>query len=195
MRGRESAKHRLATVVSCCALLVVTQLFPAYAHAQRIKVRDASLERVVNEYQVNADFEVDLGPSLEGALGRGVPLYFVLEFRLWRPRWWWLDKSVARVDEVRKLFYNALTRQYRISIGSLHHDSNSLYEALEWLGRVRGSPSVTADALRRGDNYIASISLRLAVSQLPKPLQVDAVTSGTWQLASNEFSWDVYVSP
>jgi hypothetical protein len=175
-------------------LFVLTLGFGGMSYAQSLKVREATLEHSENEYQVNANFEVELSPTLEDALNRGVPLYFVLEFRLWQARWWWFDRKIAAVDEVRRLTYNALTRQYRLSIGSLHKDSSSLYDALDWLGSVRGSPAVNRESLLKGATYSASLSLRLDASQLPKPLQLDAVTSKAWRLASSDYTWDVHIS-
>ena len=44
---------------------------------------------------LNAEFDLTLNATLEEALQRGVPLYFVLEFEISRPRWYWLDEKVA----------------------------------------------------------------------------------------------------
>jgi hypothetical protein len=191
--GRTRVLRRM--LASSLAALLLEAITPASAMGQAVKVREATLEHQAAEYQVNADFDVELGPTLEGALNAGVPLYFVLEFRLWQPRWWWFDKQIAGSDEARKLTYNALTRQYRLAIGSLHQDFTSLGDALVSLGRVRGSPSFSEGGLPKGHNYIASIGLRLDMSQLPKPFQVKAVTSSEWQLASSQFNWDVHISP
>ena len=53
------------------------------------------------------------------------------------------------------------------------------------MGRVTSRPVARAGDLARGTRYEASIRLRLDVNQLPKPFQVNALTSREWQLASD----------
>jgi hypothetical protein len=38
-----------------------------------------------------AEFDLAFNPTLEEAIQKGVPLYFVFEFELSRPRWYWVD--------------------------------------------------------------------------------------------------------
>ena len=45
-------------------------------------------------FVLNAEFDVAINATLEEALQKGMPLYFVLEFELSRPRWYWLDEKV-----------------------------------------------------------------------------------------------------
>ena len=39
------------------------------------------------------EFDITFSPRLEEAVNRGVPLYFVVEFELARPRWYWFDEK------------------------------------------------------------------------------------------------------
>ena len=48
-------------------------------------------------YARNAQFDLALNPTLEEALQKGVSLYFVLEFELVRPRWYWLDQKLVQL--------------------------------------------------------------------------------------------------
>ena len=73
------------------------------------------LDAAGDSWMLSGDFEVPLTRSLEEAVRRGVPLYFVLEFELIRPRWWWTDETVAERSIVYRLAYPALTRQYRLN--------------------------------------------------------------------------------
>jgi len=38
----------------------------------------------------------------ETALTRGVPLYFISEITLIRPRWYWLDEVIAKNEQTAK---------------------------------------------------------------------------------------------
>ena len=77
---------------------------------------------------------------VEQALEQGVPLYFVSEFTLTRPRWYWLDEVVARSEQTTRLSYNALTRQYRITRGALFQNFASLDDALRIIGHQTAEP-------------------------------------------------------
>ncbi len=69
----------------------------ASAHADTIGVQSAELRARGREYVLNAQFDVAFNPTLEEALQKGVSLYFVLEFELGRPRWYWLDEKVVQL--------------------------------------------------------------------------------------------------
>ena len=69
-----------------------------------------------------SDFRDRAQPALEDALNKGVPLHFLLEFELIRPRWYWLNEKVVNVQQRYRLSYNALTRQYRVGVGTLYQN-------------------------------------------------------------------------
>ena len=45
---------------------------------------------------LSSSFEFDLPQALSEALHRGIALYFVHEFRLYKERWYWIDKATIR---------------------------------------------------------------------------------------------------
>ena len=155
------------------------------ARADTIPVKAAELRIDEGEVLLNAEFEFSLNPTLEEALQKGIPLYFVLDFELTRGRWYWLDEKVAQTSLVYRVSYNALTRQYRVASGLLTQTFNSLEEVERFIGRVTSRPVASADALTKGARYDAAVRLRLDVNQLPKPFQVNALASREWTLASD----------
>ena len=174
----------VALVLAACWLAVA-----APARADTIPVRTAELRIEEGEVLLNAEFEFSLNPTLEEALEKGIPLYFVLDFELKRGRWYWLDEKVAQTALVYRVSYNALTRQYRVASGLLTQMFNSLAEVERFIGRVTSRPVASADALAIGAKYDAAVRLRLDVNQLPKPFQVDALASRDWTLASDWQRW------
>ena len=60
--------------------------------AESIKLKFVELDAVDDGYQFNADIEIVLNPTLKKALKKGIALYFVTDFRLVSPRWYWFDK-------------------------------------------------------------------------------------------------------
>jgi hypothetical protein len=174
----------LAVVAAACWLAGVGP-----ARADTIPVKAAELRIDEGEVLLNAEFEFSLNPTLEDALEKGIPLYFVLEFELTRGRWYWLDEKVAQTALVYRVSYNALTRQYRVASGLLSQTFNSLDEVERFIGRVTSRPVASADVLAKGARYDAAVRLRMDVNQLPKPFQVNALASHEWTLASDWQRW------
>jgi len=171
------------------AALLVAVVVPA-AHAAGIVVQKAELRRVDGQYQAIADFAVTPNPVLEQALTHGVPLYFTGEFTLIRHRWYWLNDVVAQDEQTVRLSYNALTRQYRIGYGTLFQNFSSLDDALQVLGH-QAFTRFQAFALKPDTGYVASVRMHLDLSQLPKPLQINALVNTDWGLDSDWYRWDI----
>jgi hypothetical protein len=170
--------------------LLLLALWSSLGWADAILVKSAELADEEESYKLNAEFDFALNPTLEEALQRGLPLYFVLEFELTRPRWWWLDEKVASMQAAYKLSYNALTRQYRLASGLYAENLASLEDVMRLLSRVRGRPVVEKSALKKGGGYEAAVRLRLDVAQLPKPFQLSALSSRDWTLQSDWYRWN-----
>ncbi|GAB3259623.1 DUF4390 domain-containing protein [Chitinimonas naiadis] len=140
---------------------------------------------------IDARFVVTLDPVHETALLAGVPLTFVVEFTLTKPRWYWAWRKVAdwfnpTARTEYKLSYHALTRSYRVSAGTLYRSYDTLGEAVRNLGVVRdwavaerGSITKKLDSRFAGD-----LLMRLDTSQLPRPLQLSLIGDSEWKLES-----------
>lgn len=161
----------------------------AVAQAGSIEAQQAALTPTDDGYALSAEFAIDLGPRIEEALSRGLPLYFNLEFELTRPRWYWANEHVAGRRLEYRLAHNTLTRQYRLSVGSLHQNFASLSEALRVISRVAALHVVDKAALKAGETYSAALRLALDRGQLPKPLQVDALANRDWQVDAKVLRW------
>jgi len=169
-------------------LLSLALGWTAPARAGNIEISHISLEGNDEGYALDADFQIELNPRLEDAIDKGVPLYFEVEFELTRKRWYWFDDSVGRQLMLR-LSYHALTRQYRVSSGALYQSLPTLAEALRVLSRVRSWQVLDPGQVSIGSDYQAALRMRLDVTQLPKPFQVNALTSREWNLASDWRRW------
>jgi hypothetical protein len=177
----------LRRLMFVCLLLV-----PFGVAAQGIHIKSAELVPNAGDYYLSANFEIVLSPTLEEALNRGVALHFVVEFDLIRPRWYTLylwNRRVAGYEQRYRLSYNALTRQYRVSLGALHQSLDTLAEALALVGSLSERRVLGADELPAGKIYEAQIRLRLDTKQLPKPFQIDALGSRDWNLSSVWYRW------
>ena len=181
----------LRTIVTM--LLAAALLSPFAARAEDIQIKFVEIDAIDEGYQFNADFEIVLNPILEKALKKGIVLYFVTDFKLLSPRWYWLDKIVARNKQRDALSYYALTRQYRLSGGALlqKQSFSTLKEALRILSRVRNRPIIATSELKKETEYIAKLHMRLDLSRLPKPFQVEALGSKEWNISSDRMQWKI----
>jgi hypothetical protein len=152
--------------------LVMLLLLPAAARAQGVEVLELVAVRDDQAVRLDYQLRVKLPPAVEEAALRGVPLYFAAQATLWRPRWYWRDERVARVDRNWRLSYQPLTSNWRVSQGGLGQSFASLSEALATTTRSSGwRIAEPREAEADGQHYI-DFSWRLDTSQLPRPLQI-----------------------
>jgi hypothetical protein len=181
---------KCSPLLALAALVLLLAAAPA-AQAEGIDVNRAALVAAEEGYFLEADFGVALNPTLEDALNKGVPLYFLLEFVIIRPRWYWFNENILDTRQQYRLSYNALTRQYRLGVGSLFQSFSALAEALDFLSRVRRRQVLEPGVLTKGNTYTAGVRMRLDVSQLPKPFQLNALASRDWNFGSEWHRWSV----
>lgn len=164
--------------------------FPFVARADAgILVKSAELVLVDETYHLKADFETSFGVTVEDALNKGVPLVFVVEFELERSRWYWLDETIASATSQIKINYHALTKQYHLQTGEQQKTFSSLPELKAELEHIEAWPVVERGAVKKRNSYEARLRMKLDLSQLPKPLQVSALTSKEWSMESDWQTW------
>ena len=154
-------------------------------------VKNAELVAHEEWYVLHADFDIALSKPMEDALDKGVSLNFLVEFEVTRPRWYWVNESIAAVRQNLRISYHALTRQYHFSSNSGNQSFNTLAEAKEELRRLAEWKVFDRNQLKRGTTYLAAVRMKLDVKQLPKPLQVEALGTQEWDLASAWFRFPV----
>ena len=173
------------------AAMVLLSLMPlsAAVHAEGIQIKSVVMETVDEGFQFNADFEIVLNPKLERALEKGIVLYFVTELNLMNSRWYWLDERVAQSRVREGLSYYALTRQYRLSRGTLSQNFGTLREALQAVSRVRNRPVIINSELKPDAEYTVELRMWLDISALPKPFQVETLGSRGRDLSTGTLRW------
>jgi hypothetical protein len=181
----------LCGTLLACWLAAIAVLLPWNANAQGIEVKKPSVTITEDAYVLEAQFDIQLTPTLEDVLNKGVPLYFLLEFELIRPRWYWFNERVVSLQLQYRLSFNALTRQYRLGVGNLYQNYPSLAEAFEVMSRLRRRQEVDPGTVRRDTTYSAALRMRLDTSQLPRPFQLNALGSSQWHMNSDWYRWTV----
>jgi len=186
-RPYSAPSHRAPRLLRAIVALVLLACTAALADV--IPLRSSELRIEEGDVLLSAQFDVALTPALEEALHKGIPLYFTAEFELTRPRWYWVDEKIAQWSITYRVSYAELTRQYRVASGPLSQPFDSLDDVLRFVGRVSSRTVAQASALAKGARYEAALRMRLDVSQLPKPFQLNALASHEWQLASEWHRW------
>lgn len=173
-----------------CALLLSLSMV-SFAWAEEIAIMSATLTSGKEGEQpglyLNMNVEFDLSRNIEDTLTRGIPLYFITEFRLDRHRWYWVDKSIDEASFMTRLSYSPLTRQYRLSRGGLSQSFDSLRDALSLLKTVSHWRVSDKAILEDPSSFEAEVRIRLDVEQLPLPMLV-GIGDADWNLDSG---WQV----
>jgi hypothetical protein len=171
-----------------CAVLA---LMPAAARAQSAIITNAKLDLTEDGCQLDADIDLQLTAGMQEAIRKGVPLYFIAEFQLTRGRWYWLDQRVISATRDRRIAYAPLTDQYRIAFSGISQNVSSFEDVRRVLSRIRSWTVAERGQLKPGEKYEAALRFRLDTSQLPKPFQLNVITSKEWSLSSEWYRWSV----
>ncbi len=174
------------TAISALSTVALLACVPAARCADAIEVVhvavDASPDR--EAWLLSADFIVALPPPFEAAVHRGVPLTFLVEFELLRPRWYGWDERAALATQTHRVAYHALTRKYLVLLNGVSASYVTLSEALEAICKLRGWRVIPRERTQPGMDYDGRLRLRLDEQQLPKPLQFSALTGRDWTMQS-----------
>lgn len=154
-------------------------------------MRTATIAPDEDGWQVDAQFDIQFSPRLEEAVNRGVPLFFVVEFELARPRWYWFDEKPVEVTQTYKISYTPLLRQYRLSVGNVYQNFTRFEEVTRVLSRLHGWHVADRSAIKKDGTYQAGLRMRLDTGQLPKPFQLNAIASRDWTLDSDWHRWTI----
>lgn len=173
---------------SFCLLLVV----PAWADNSEGPVTTlyATLKPADESLLLSATLEIRLNKTQEDALKKGLSLHFLTDFELQRIRAWWFNEDMVSISRAGRLTYNLLTRRYQLETAEGYKAFDTLREALVELGKIENWAVAPKKLLKPGDHYQASLRLRLDQGQLPKPLQINALASGKWEVEGEWYRWE-----
>ncbi|MBL8513724.1 MAG: DUF4390 domain-containing protein [Betaproteobacteria bacterium] len=159
--------------------------------ADNASVLSARLDASEDGWQVNADFELSLAPQLFEAVRKGVPLYFAAEFELTRGRWYWIDQKLVDARRERRVSFTPLTDQYRVATSGISQTLTNAEDVTRLLARIRSWTVAERGQLKNGERYEAALRFRLDSAQLPKPFQLNVLTSREWSVSTDWHRWTV----
>lgn len=169
-------------VALALVLALSTALFSPALRAEGIELNTLTVARAEEGLLLDYGVRFELPVAVEDALLKGVPLYFVAEATVLRPRWYWRDKQLARAVRSWRLTWQPLTRRYRLNLGSVSEHYDSVADALGAIQRASRWKLSEPAALTDETGLYLEFSLRLDTSQLPRPLQIGFGGLSDWEL-------------
>jgi hypothetical protein len=163
-------------------MLLLWLLGTGLVRAQGIELALLELHRQDGELTLDFDARLTLPKSVEDAMQRGVPVYFVAEATLYRTRWYWRDERVARVQRSWRVVYQPLTSTWRVGFGGFNQSFQSLSEALSVVSRSSRWKVAELTQLDGDSKHYLEFSYRLDNSQLPSPMQLGLGSQAEWVL-------------
>jgi hypothetical protein len=155
------------------------------AQADEIKFQKVNLRAVEKAWVLDADVSLELTPALEQLVNKGVTLHFVTEFQLTKNRWYWFDAKTVEVQRISKISYQALTNQYRVTLGSFTLNAANLKQAIAAVKTIEDWTVIELAGIEQNQSYQAAVRMRLDTNQFAKPFQVNAINSKSWNLQSD----------
>jgi hypothetical protein len=97
----------------------------------------------------------------------------------------------VQLSQTYRISYTPLLRQYRLAVGNVYQNFTRFEEVTRVLSRLRGWHVADKGALKKDQVYQASVRMRLDTAQLPKPFQLNAISSRDWTLDSDWHRWTI----
>jgi hypothetical protein len=185
-RAFPGAGRAAARAVRAVALLLAVLLAVPAAHA--VEPELSGFELVHNEeglylsYAVNLDLA--LPRSVDDALGKAVPLFFVAEAEVFRNRFYWRDARVGSAVRRWRIVFQPLTGTYRVTFdGGLSQSYGSRAEAFAAISRSARWKIAEAGQIEEGSRHYVEFSYRLDTAQLPRPMQIGIGGQADWVIS------------
>jgi len=153
-------------------------------------IKTAEINSQFEAYFLNADFDLSFNDDLDEAIRKGIPINFVIEFDLKKPRKYWFDEEVAKKTKEILLSYHALSKQFILAESENRLIAfDNLTQAKNELKRIKNWRIFDKSQIDDTEKYSAYLLVKLDQTKLPKQLQADITSNQEWQLASKQFQW------
>lgn len=179
-----------------CAYLVAAALcvFGQQAHADvPVALQNLKFERKDGGIYLSADWQFEMAPAMEDALAKGITLYFVTEVDVRQERWYFYNQRVAHAERHVRLFYQPLTRRWRVNVSpqpftagglgvAFGQSYDSLEDAMSAVRRITPWRIAAISDIALDAKPSISINFKLDLSQLPRPMQIGAAAHSDWSI-------------
>ena len=175
---RFSRKIKLAII-----LLVSAGLNTSVIAENKILVSLLDIHQVKNIAYVSFNQRIDLTPELFGALEKGIPLQFNVNFQIIEHRKFWLDQIVLMKKGTYQIKYKNLIQQYEaININGDKKYFSEIKDGINFIENVKEwNVGIAVEPI---GNLVMSLKVKLDKSSLPKPIQLN-IGDDIWKLQSD----------
>ncbi|MEY3810221.1 DUF4390 domain-containing protein [Candidatus Methylopumilus planktonicus] len=153
-------------------------------------IKTAEINSQFEAYFLNADFDLSFNDDLDEAIKKGIPINFIIEFELKKPRKYWFDEEVTKKTKEILLTYHALSKQFTLTESENRLIAfDNLTQAKNELKKIKNWRIFDKSQIDDTEKYSAYLQVKLDQTKLPKQLQADITSNQEWQLASKQFQW------
>jgi hypothetical protein len=159
--------------------------------AEPFEVRSAQAVPSQGVYLLNAKLHVELPDGARQAVRDGVTLTVELRLEVRRARSWWLDDTVATLQQNYEVSYHALSEHYllrNINSGEQFVFA-SLDAAIEALSNVRDLPVLDLSLIDPSEEYELRLRAFLDVRTLPSSLRMVLFWVDDWRQRTDWYVW------
>jgi hypothetical protein len=156
-----------------------------------VKVKNAEIVLLGDDYVLNADIDYQLSGKAIEALNNGVSLFWTYQFKVKEQRDYAWDKTLIEKNFRYRIQYHALLKMYRVKNenNGVVDNFSSLQAALGLLSSLRGYRLIEKTKIADPKTYIAAIRVNFERDALPLPLRPIAYLNPEWYLSSDWFVW------
>jgi hypothetical protein len=189
--GPDLVRRPAAWLIAAALVLLNCAFAPVAAAQSRFEVRSAYIEPAGGVYELNATLNFDLPEGARAVLREGVPLTMHLEIVVKRQRSYWLDESVATLDQYYELAYRALSERYLVrNMNSGEQASYATLDgALDAMRVISGLPILDQALVQPSRRHEISIRGNLDVRTMPDALRFVLFWSDDWRQRSEWYTW------
>ncbi|MES2099572.1 MAG: DUF4390 domain-containing protein [Pseudomonadota bacterium] len=131
-------------------------------------------------YAVN----LELSRSVDEALSKAVPLFFVAEAELFRNRFYWRDQRIGYAIRRWRIVFQPLTSTYRVTFdGGLSQNYPTRAEAFAAISRSVRWKIAEGPQIDENSRQYLEFSFKLDTSQLPRPMQIGIGGEKDWAMS------------
>lgn len=158
---------------------------------RRFEIRSAFVEPAESVYMLNARLDFELPEGARAAILDGVVLTLDLEIVVNRARRFWLDDTVATLEQRYELVYHALSERFLVrNLNSGEQASwPTLEDALESLEVVDRLPVLDQPLILPDLRYEVSVRGRLDVRNIPDALRFVLFWVDDWRQQTDWYTW------
>jgi hypothetical protein len=186
--------ERIRLDAICFKAVAVLLLFLAAMDAfgqQRMEIRSAYVEASDSVYVLSTTIDFELPDGARAAVREGVPLTLNLEIVIQRNRRFWLDETIAALEQRYELVFHALSSRYLVrNLNSGEQTSYATLDtALDSMRVIQDLPILDRALIPERGRYEIGLRASLDVRTMPDALRFVLFWADDWRQRSEWYTW------